>query len=120
MLMPRSYASKVRTERPSRGAPSRIRPLLPQPLVDRRGVGVDPLLPCLVRVHVVAGDPLGNRLLVRVRPLEPLQDAVRGRAAVRELLAEHLVQDDRVVRALVLRDAPARLGVVLTPLEPRR
>src|SRR5207244_1145958 len=118
--MPRSYAGSDDGAPLARRSADGLRPLLPQPLVDLGGVGVDPLLPGLVRVQVVARDPLGHGLLVGVRPAEPLQDSVSRRTAVCELLAEDLVQHDLVVRALVLRDAAAGLRVVLAALQPLR
>ena len=41
---------------------------LAEPLVDHGQVGLDPLLGRLVRLHVVARDPLGDEVLIVVRP----------------------------------------------------
>src|SRR3989442_7098145 len=95
--------------RPARGPPLTAPVLLTEPLVDLRLVRGNPLLRRLVGVDVVAGDPLRDRLLVEVRPAEPLENRIGGRAALRELRAEDLVQDDVVVRTLVLRDVAAGL-----------
>src|SRR5437667_11858830 len=92
--------------------------LLTEPFVDLRLVRSHPLLCRLVRIQVLAGDVLRDRLLIRVRPAEPFEDGIGGRAALRELRAEDLVEDDVVVCALVLRDVPAGLRIVLATLEP--
>src|SRR5436853_7728341 len=104
-----------RRERPGAGPHEALLSsrLLTEPLVDLSRVRGNPLRSGLVGIHVVAGDPLRNRLLVEVRPAEPLENRIRGRPAPRELRAEDLVQDDLVVRALVLRDVAAGLRVVL-------
>src|SRR6266849_9989687 len=125
-MLDRIPSSRLRNERRSASEPTGPRHspnaplLLTEPLVDLPLVRGDPLLRRLVGVDVVAGDVLRDRLLVRVRPAEPLEHCIRRRAALRELRAEHLVEDDVVVRALVLRDVAAGLRIVLAALEALR
>src|SRR5207248_11140388 len=92
--------------------PRRPTQLLAEPLVDLRLVGGDPLLRRLIGVHVVPGDHLGDGVLIRVRPAEPLDDADGRRAARRELLAHELQQRVARVLARVLLRVAAELLVV--------
>src|SRR6266849_1788880 len=107
-MFDRVPSSRLHNERRStsvRGTPPNAFRLFTEPLFDLGRVRIDPLLPGLVRIEMVAGDVSRDQLLIRIRPAEPLEHRKRRRAALRELCAEDLVEDDVVVRALVLRDA---------------
>src|SRR3954453_6015032 len=79
-------------------------PLLAEPDLDLRGVGLDPLLGRLVRIDVLPGDLVGDSVLVAGGP-PPVPDHLqRRRAALGELRADQLLDDRLPVTAAV--DAP--------------
>src|SRR6266540_2734251 len=106
-------------DRPKRSVESGFE-LLTEPLLDLRLVRRDPLLRGLVGIQVVAGDHLGDRVLVLVRPAPTLDDRDSGGAARRELLAEELEQRVARVRARVRLWIASVLLVVLATLETGR
>src|SRR4051794_24730911 len=94
-------------------APTPRRPGSVQPGGDLVGVLGHPVLAGLLGIDLVAGDRLGDELLVVVGQLHLAEDVVRRRAALRELLREELLDDGHVIGALVLRGVAAGFGVVL-------
>src|SRR6266511_1116351 len=110
---------RLGVDRPKRSVESASE-LLTEPLLDLRLVRRDPLLRGLVGIQVVAGDHLGDRVLVLVRPAPTLDDRDSGGAARRELLAEELEQRVARVRARVRLWIASVLLVVLATLETGR
>src|SRR4029078_1427633 len=89
----------------ARGAlPHSRQPRLAEPGLDLGGVGLTPGFGRLLRVDVLPGDLVGDRVLVGRRPVPLLDHVQRGRAALRELRAAQLLDDPLPVTAAV--DAP--------------
>src|SRR5256886_4525460 len=119
-MFDRVPSSRLRTERRStsaRGAPPNAHQLLTEPLVDFRLVRGNPLLCRLVGVHMVAGDQLGDRVLIGVRPLPALDESDGWGAARGELLAHELEQRVLRVRTGVRLRVASGFLVVLAAFE---